>query len=342
MSIEEPKRYASVAATRLVLTLMIFVFHAFYIYSATNLENFFPLSAALQGFNFLSAFLCSRKAILSWKDYYQKRFVSLLIPCLAVFVIIVLSTFVFTIVTGPLSFERFLNGFVGVSANGSFLLSFGTFWYIGVMAVLFALVPLFFLTKKKPWLWWILFSLGILEVLAAGHYWQPIVYLPFACGFYYGFKAKNDCLESKSTWQQWLWPLVVLIAGALANYFIRKYATPTTSLEAFLMTVSLRSAQTIIGMALVLLLLCIFRFLGEERTHPFLTFSDRLSYPFFLVHFALMVGAFDLGKIIQPWPLAVLVAFLGSLALSFLISLLTETTMKKLHLKKLAREDHHA
>ena len=334
MSIEEPKRFASVAATRLVLTLMIFVFHAFYIYSATNLETFFPLSAALQGFNFLSAFLCSRKAIVSWKDYYQKRFLSLLVPSLVVFVVIVLATFVFTIATGPLSFECFLNGFVGASANGSFLLSFGTFWYVGVMAVLFALVPIYFLAKKKPWLWWILFSLGLVEVLAAGHYWQPIVYLPFACGFFYGFKEKNDCLGSKNTWQQWLWPAVTLLTGVLINYFIRRYAAPTTSLEGFLMTISLRTTQTLIGAVLVLLLLRVFRFLGEERKHPLLSFSDRLSYPFFLVHFALMVGAFDLGKVIHPWPLAVFVAFLCSLALSFLISLLTETTLRKFHLGK--------
>jgi len=212
------------------------------------------------------------------------------------------------------------------------------------MAVLFALVPLFFLARRKPWLWFVLFSIGIIEVLVAGRFWQPIVYLPFAAGFYYGFKAKGNCLERKGTLSEWFWPTITFLGGATANFFIRKYAAPTTYLETFLMTITLRTVQTLIGISLVLLLLRMFRFLGEQKKRSFLSLSDRVSYPFFLVHFALMVGAFNLGKIIHPWPRAVLAALLGSFVLSYLISLLTRKAMRSLPLRQEAfiKEHNHA
>jgi peptidoglycan/LPS O-acetylase OafA/YrhL len=324
MSTAEPKHYANVAIVRLLLTLMIFVFHVLYVYLPYDTEQYFPLSAALQGFNFLAAYLCSRKTVTSWRGFYRRRMTKLIVPAVLAMFFILASTFVYVCATG-LSLDNFNNAFVDYAPSGQFLLSFGVMWYAPVMVAFFAMTPLFFYAKKHPWVWWIFLLVGIGEFVASAYFWQPIVFTPFALGFYYGFltgEADFVTVRNRGLWDKWIWPLLALWVLVILNFVFRVYMVPTGRFSAGLHTIGTRLIQTLIGVFFVITLLRILRFHGlQTRKMVILDWTDKLSYPFFLIQFFFMVGVFDMRRYIENTVLSAFVSFFLSVALAFSIYL---------------------
>lgn len=351
MIVSEPTRYANVAIARLLLTLSIFLFHVFYIYYSLDLEVYLPLSAALQGFNFLSAYLCSRKIIVSWKDYYRRRMTKLIAPALAASLIIILLEFVFAACAGGLSWSSFIACFEGKSANGFGLLSIGTLWYTAAMVAIFALVPFFFLARKKKWIWAILGCIAVIEIISTGFFWQPLVYTPFLLGFVYGFFTGETNFapgKPKKLWDYWVWPLVALLLSLTLNYGLRS-SLGASGASSFFLTLAIRINMVAIGVCFVVFLLRALRFLGTQRVR-FLDATDRLSYPFFLIHLMFLCGAYDMAKYIPSIPLAALVSFVLSLAFAIIIHYMTKWLIIKAstpHLpfiegnNDLIKEEHH-
>lgn len=324
MSTAEPKHYANVAIVRLLLTLMIFFFHVLYLYATYDTERYFPLSSALQGFNFLAAYLCSRKTITSWREFYRRRMTKLIVPAVLAMLFIVLATFIYVWATG-LSLQRFNNAFVDYAPSGQFLLSFGVMWYAPVMVAFFALTPLFFYAKDHRWVWWIFLLVGIGEFIISAYFWQPIVFTPFALGFYYGFRtgeADFVTVRNRGLWDKWIWPLLAFGVFVALNYVFRVYMIPHGSFSSAMHAIGTRLIQALIGMLFVVTLLRMLRFHGEQtKKMVLLDFSDKVSYPFFLSQFFFLVGVFDMHRYIANVYLSAFVSFLLSLSLAYLIYL---------------------
>lgn len=319
MSETEPKRFGNVAVVRLVLTLMIFAFHCLYCHLADDGQQWFPLSCGLQGFNFLAAYLCSRKTVSSWKGYYRRRMTKLIAPGLVVIVLMILMNFFFLWGTGPLGLEAYLATFKGTTPTGFGLYSFGTLWYPFAMAACFALVPVFFLANRKRWIWIPIGAFCLAELIASVYFWQPLVFSPFAFGFYYGFIiGENDVDPMVKTHfiTSWKAPLIALPLLLVLNYSLRVWAKPVGAWDGAFLTMSMRLVMAMIGIDLVILLLRLLRFMGVQRNR-FLDFSDKVSYPFFITHFMFLVGCFDMARYVKPLFLSFLVSGLCALALAY-------------------------
>jgi peptidoglycan/LPS O-acetylase OafA/YrhL len=78
------QRLSSISLVRLIAFALIFTFHCFFFDTDIISQRFFPFSAAVQSFLFLSGFLYSQKNV-SRKGFFKDEFVKLAWPCLLYF-----------------------------------------------------------------------------------------------------------------------------------------------------------------------------------------------------------------------------------------------------------------
>lgn len=323
-------RYLNVSLVRLVLTLMVFFFHVRYIYFLDDWEEFFPLSGALQGFNFLSAFLYSSRELGSNPKFFKRNLPKLLVPGLVAFLLIVLFDMVVFLIRGAFSWDAFLAALSLYTPRGYFTLSFGNLYYCLVIAVLYLTIPFLYYSLKHPWLKYLLIALAVLEFFPPYFWGETIFFAPFLFGFYYGRKYyANDIGISPQKAPRFsaFFALILLFLGLVINDAVRLHGSPFGPLIARSLS---ELGKTIVGVALVIFLLRAFHNLKNEKLASFFVWSDRLSYPFFLSHFTFFVGGLAIQQYLPGLVLPVAVTFLCSALMACLVYFLSKPLIRQL------------
>lgn len=302
------------------MTAEIFFFHIAFVFTSDSLEEYFPLSAALQGFNFLSAFLYANKPQSDWRGFFKKELPKLLIPgVVAVLYIAVVDSLVY-LFHGPLSFEGWLLSFQGHTPGGFWIIQFGNLYYCLVIAVLYLTLPLFqYSLEHKAWRY-VLLGIALLEFVCPFFLGEPICYAPFAIGFYYGRIFQRSDLgieEKKGFWAGWPVALLGLLLSVLLNDVNRLFGGSW----GIPFTVSVASAffKMGVGIFLAILILRLFKGLPEGFGKNFFRLSDALSYPIFLTHFAFMIGALSFHQNDTPMGFAIFGVLTATLLSAFVV-----------------------
>lgn len=292
------------------------------------------MSCALQGFNFLSAFLYSKKEVQDWGPFFKKELPKVLIPgVVAFFYVLALDSLVYLFFP-PYSWANWLLSFQGHTLGGFWVIQFGNMYYCFVIAILYLALPLFQLSLNHRWLKILLIAIAIIELFLPFFLSEPICYAPFCLGYYYGRHFYDSDLgispQKGPRFSSWL-PFLLLLLFVFGNDAGRLWGNVNQTFLGFLLSFSNVTCKTGIGVTLVVLLIRFFRFLPSGFLRGFFHWSDRLSYPFFLTHFAFFMGALSLQGYLQNFLFSVPLIFLATLVSAFLVDLLSRPLLGLFH-----------
>lgn len=302
------KRLASVSLVRLFAFALIFTFHCFFFDTTIVSQRFFPFSAAVQTFLFLSGFLYSQKQV-ERKGFFKEEFIKLAWPCLLYFIgLLFFDGLYLSFNGGDFSFPALKFAYGSMKCNG-YAIQFGNLWYIPVLLVCYAFLPLLSDARKRGlFLVLAVFIIGV-ELIFCYVRNEPIVAIPFVFGYGYGSRHFADDVDPKrkKDWTFYLLPILLLVGLVfLYDSLVDQWAFNTM-------------LQGPIGVLFGIVGLRCFRFLNAKEEPFALTYLGKLTLGLYLVHETFLCGWTDLtasGPLALGIPLALLASVLAAVALT--------------------------
>lgn len=281
------------------------------------------LNVGVQIFLCLSGYLYGKKDIVDDLAFYKKQFAKILIPYYLVIVLAIIAQFIFA--RDEVSIVLIAKAMLvnGTLKGGEHL------WFVPTILFCYILTPLInrinncIFEKKRPLVYILLvFAMISLLVRLFVNYFNPAW---IAC-FYIGHVLGKNEIRTK------MHPLIckgVIYAVAICLVSIQILVSYVLKIE---ITGYIKSmydiicdyGHTFLGVAIVLLLLAIFRHIRmcEVVLKP-ISFLDSVSYEGYLVHQFFIFGAFSFLRIIDLPIVAVAAIFAITFALGSVIKLVS-------------------
>jgi peptidoglycan/LPS O-acetylase OafA/YrhL len=300
-------RLASVSVVRLVAFASIFVFHIFFFSTPIVSQAFFPFSAAVQSFFFLSAFLYSQKNV-ERKGFFKEELIKLSWPCGLYFLFLCLANGIYLLARGEGSTFETLKWAFGSMKYSGYAIQFGNLWFIPVLLVCYAVLPLLSYLRRKKLLVVVTILACEAEILVCLNLGEPMAAFPFLVGYAYGsqYFARETDPNPKENWAYYVLPALIL-AALIVLYDLAVNLGPFNTI-----------LQAPIGCLAVIVMLRFFRFLNAKKEPAWLTYLGKLTLDFYLVHETFMCGWTDLtasGNLAWGVPLVFLASFLSAVFL---------------------------
>lgn len=290
--------YANLSLTRVLAFLLIFTFHVFFFGTRLNSRAYFPFSAAVQSFLFLSAFLYSQKDV-SGKGWLGKELWKIVFPTLLFIGLLALADLLAMLFLRDAFEPEVILTVIGTRFSSTFYaLQIGNLWYIPCLLICYVALPFLQKLRERRFFLLILIALCVAEALLALFLNEPIVALPFLAGYYLGSKEfEQDVNPSLPV--RWRFYAIPALLSALTCYAYCALAHILPAYEGMTYTL-LNGLVTIlqgpIGVLLALTSIRVFRFLNAKDEPAYLSSASRFTFWGYLVHESFLVGVFNLLK----------------------------------------------
>ena len=320
------ERFNNISLYRLIATVLVLLFHVFYICAIEDLAVATYFSKFLQGLTALSGFLMSQKTIGSVKGFYLERLKRILPPAIIVVLLVFIWDMIFYLFNLQMDFTSL---FISYRAyNHSLVVQPGNYYFIAYILGCYLITPL--LHKKN-----ILTALTIAFVIFletfTGRWIYPLyIITSYIIGYYvgtFGFKhyvgeyKKSDIIR---------FVIFALIAG-LSLYF--SLYLRTHKVFKGLNGIVTHMNYSIFGVAVMFLLLLSFKWLNKKLQFKVLLWSDKLAYIIFLLNQIFMVGATNIASTVSSIGGKIVLVFSFVIVFSIGVYFLNNLIDKKLFSK---------
>ena len=285
------------------------------------------LNVGVQVFFVISGFLYGNKDIDKPLDFLAKRFKKLLIPYwLFLFVAIVLYA---AFSRESLHISEVLKSIVCADT----IKGLGHLWFVGYILFCYLLTPYlqwirieFEKTAFEKAFKELLLLLIVLQVLgfAFESYFMPDRVSCYIIGYY----MPTLIGKASKTTKDRFFGILMLIAVTMnaARAYLKYYAVGV--IPEVLVSALVRYAHLMLGVALFALL---FRVLHSVKYNAFLKWSDKYSYPIYLVHLFFIISPFTLMAITSYKPINWIIVLVATMASAIVLDLSTQLITAKMN-----------
>lgn len=331
------KRFNNLSIYRIIAALCVLQFHVFYLTYARAIPCEMLLSKGVQGLTALSGFLYSQKLIKDVKKFYLGSLIKLLIPAAVVLTFILLWDVVFMAATHNWDF---IAAFTMHRAYGGRLItSVDNYYYLGYITICYLATPL--LQRDDAWKW--VAASGIIAIeVAVGFVLGPaMIATSYVIGYFVGkklFKAYTD------TEQKFSVPILLITTGVLVvslgvyivcinfpfggNYFLDH-----------LYNLNNNVMMTIFGTATFFFVAIALKFLNKYNQPKLFKFTDKISFPIYLLNQAFMCGGTDITRYVEPIWLQNILIFVCTISAAVLIQIVCDMIMNAINNRKNKKQE---
>lgn len=290
---------------RLVATILILVYHFFFLLEPYAIPYITLLSKCVQGLTMLSGMLYANKVIKDIKGFYKKNIIKIIIPA-GVCVLLICIWNLTAFLAGPYRYDHnYLNTFVSLRPyNQSFLIQMGNFWYVPMIIGCYLLTPLIQKGFSKRGINFpkVLVITAIVVELTVGMLFNsPNMIMSYVIGYLFGKKHLEEHVDPNSSNK--LNRVFIYLTITILMFGIYMFTNESGYLNSGILPILYitrlinQVSATFFGMSTFLLFISIFINMNKYKKNPIVfRFSDKYSYSFYLFNQAFMVGAMNVAK----------------------------------------------
>ena len=323
----ENKRYYSFSLYRLIASILILQFHIFFICYPNDITDTIYLSKFLLGLTALSGFIYSQKIITSVKSFCLDRLKRIIIPAFIALIIMTIWNVLFMIIKHQ---PDFISTYVGYRAfNNGLLIEPGNFYYIPFILVCYLLTPL--LKMDKKWLSILITVLVIaIETLFIIKVEPTYIVTSYLIGYFVGkyfFYRYVNKYEAKDFIHLFIWAVTFISFFLISYYLLNGLIVIPNKFHYILRGFSLM----IFGVSTLFIFLLASKFINKINNNPVLDFTDKVSYPFYLLNQTFMCGAMNVTNYVSNlWSKTILV-YLFTISFAILVYYLSKVVITKIN-----------
>lgn len=330
------KHANSISLLRLITCICIFIFH--YLTNFTSFNTlYFPSDLFVFIFAFLSGFLYGPKTITNGKTWIWKNIKKLAIPMLVYVVIFSVIILMTGLIKYTGDFSQAIGGFVGKnSITGAVNFVFGNLWFLGILSIAYIFTPLLHKLTRKQYATQptILLSGSIVVICLCEmlfNFFCP-VFTVYVISYLIGFKYfSRISYEKEKNWYFYL--IVALIcAGGFSFWYLWVVSHPVAGYLDFGTKLLYYFVQIINAISVTLLFLRAFRSLNESNI-KFFKYTDKYSFPFYMIHQSFMTGVLCFSELINPLWVYGIICFILTICAAVPIQLIGDKILNKINLK---------
>lgn len=298
------KRFNNLSLYRLIATILVFIFHLFYLVPNYDNQYTLLLSAGVQGLLALSGMLYSQKEITDKKEFYKNNLVKILVPA-AISIILILIWNVVNYLIAPYKFDNnFLTTFYSFRpANGELQIQIGNFWFIPAILGCYLITPCLqkaTSTDKLNFSKIFLVIVVVAELILTISFYLTNAFIAYILGYLLGRKSfeKHVNPNSEGKINRMLFYLFLMVMSFTIYYFsIESGYLSSEILGIKLLARTLkRYSCSFFGIFSFLFLIMISINLNKLKDQPgLLKFSDKHAYAFYLFNQTFFVGAMNVS-----------------------------------------------